>query len=324
MARLLHRRHQAESERLDVVATVQASIAALGFPTLRFRKDSRLPEYLFLIDRASLRDHQAHLYEHLAGMLREQGLFVGLYFYEGDPRVCWTGAGDESVALEQIQKSHVNHRLLLFGEGGGLLDPISGRLAGWHRMFTSWSDRAVLTPKPASQWAAAEVHLASQFAVVPATLKGLGSLAAWFELHSAVELRSSEQSSSIPGPGREPTMDALRRFLGGDVFQWLCVCAVYPELQWDLTLHLGTLPSMPEALVSEDNLVKLLSLEWFRNGSMPDELRRELIAQLDPAVLAEAREAIVGLLGQSPVLEGRSPPMLVDSRSHTSAIGRSA
>jgi hypothetical protein len=72
------------------------------------------------------------------------------------------------------------------------------------------------------------------------------------------------------------------------------------KLQWDLTLSLGGLPSMPAGLVCEENLVKLLRLEWFRSGSMPDELRRELISQLDSKVEREVRESIVRILETSP------------------------
>ncbi len=97
--RVLHRRYLGEARELDVASTVSASIAALGFPTFRYRRASRLPEYLFLIDRLGFRDHQAHLYEHLAAVLRSQGWYVSEYFYEGDPRICWNRTGEECLPL---------------------------------------------------------------------------------------------------------------------------------------------------------------------------------------------------------------------------------
>jgi hypothetical protein len=131
-----------------------------------------LPEYLFLIDRASFRDHQSLLHEHLAIMLRGQGLYVSTYFYEGDPRVCWSSSGDESWYLEDLQRTCAGYRLLLFGNGEQLLDAVTGRLVHWRRTFEGWTDRAVLTPVPATQWGSRELTLASQFAVAPATLEG--------------------------------------------------------------------------------------------------------------------------------------------------------
>ncbi|HYL77848.1 MAG TPA: caspase family protein [Bryobacteraceae bacterium] len=301
VSRLLHRRYQGEAERLDVAATVDASIAALGFPTFRYRKDSRLPEYLFLIDRAGFRDHQARLYEHLAAVLHGQGLYVSVYFYEGDPRVCWNTTAEESVSLEQLLRMCSGYRLLLFGNGEQLLDAVTGRLTHWHRLLTAWPDRAVLTPEPPSEWGLREMTLATQFALAPATLEGLASLAAYFELPSSVDLRDwRERGGSARDSASTDMMDALRRYLGEDTFQWLCACAIYPELQWDLTLRIGALPSLPAGLVREENLVKLLGLEWFRAGSMLDDLRRELIGQLDPKVQREVREAIIGLLESNP------------------------
>ena len=301
VCRLLHRRSLGDSERLDVAATVAASIATLGFPTFRYRRDSRLPEYLFLIDRASYRDHQARFHEHLAETLRRQGLFVTSYFYEGDPRVCWNLAGDESFHLEELQRTHRDHRLLVFGDGEQFLDAMSGRLARWHGLFGAWADHALLTPEPVSTWGARELTLAGEFTVVPATLDGLALLAAYFELPSSTNLRV-EDSAAPSGFSHE--VAGLRRYLGDDCFQWLCACAIYPELQWDLTLSVGSLPSMPPGLVRGENIVRLLRLEWFRAGVMPDELRRELIAQLKPGVERGVREAIVGLLEKSPAPAG--------------------
>ena len=135
VSRLLHRRYQGESERLDVIGTIAASIASLGFPTFRYRRDSRLPEYLFLIDRAGFRDHQSRLYEHLATVLRGQGLYVSTWFFDGDPRVCWSAEGDVSVYLEQLTRSCPGHRCLLFGTGDALLDPVTGSLVAWQKLF---------------------------------------------------------------------------------------------------------------------------------------------------------------------------------------------
>ena len=94
VSQLLHRRHEAESERLDVEGTILSSIASLGFPVFQYRKDTRLPEYLFLIDRRNFRDHQACLFDNLAGVLQEQGLFVST---PGSTRaIRASSAGDEA------------------------------------------------------------------------------------------------------------------------------------------------------------------------------------------------------------------------------------
>src|ERR1019366_2150523 len=64
-AHRLHSRQAAESYHLDLGATVEATAASLGYPLLRYRPDTRLSEYVVLIDRLSAHDHQAALFTQL-------------------------------------------------------------------------------------------------------------------------------------------------------------------------------------------------------------------------------------------------------------------
>ncbi|MBI4908529.1 MAG: type VI secretion system baseplate subunit TssK [Acidobacteria bacterium] len=301
VSRLLHRRTLGTAQRLDIQATVAASAATLGFPTFRYRRDSRLPEYLILIDRANYNDHQALLHQHLVEKLRDQGLYISSYYYEGDPRVFWNAAGDESFPIEQVQRSHRDDRLLVFGDGDHFLDAITGRPAPWVGLFSVWVERALLTPKQPSSWGMQEVTLANEFALVPATLDGLITLAAYFDLPAATKLRV-EASERPLHFSLDPSV--LRRYLGDDCFRWLCACAIYPQLQWDLTLSIGSLPCMPPRLVCEENVVKLIRLDWFRAGVIPDEARRLLIGMLDPEVERAVRDSIVALLEKNPAPPG--------------------
>src|SRR5204863_5042578 len=106
--------------------------------------------------------------------------------------------------------------------------------------------------------------------------------------------RDQEELSSV---------EQLRDYLGEPAFRWLCACAIYPELHWDLTLHLGSLPIMDEDLISEANLLRLIRLPWFRTGVIPEELRGRLIQQTSPADQRAIRKAIVDLLESNPAPE---------------------
>jgi hypothetical protein len=158
----------------------------------------------------------------------------------------------------------------------------------------------LLTPEPPSEWDLREMTLSTQFALAPATLNGMAYLAAYFELPSGIDSRDWLDESQSPDNRSSGGVDALRHDLGEDTFQWLCACAIYPELQWELTLRIGTLRSIPPGLVKEENLIKLLRLKWFRSGSMPDDLRRELIGRLGPTLQQEVRETIIDLLESNP------------------------
>ena len=60
---------------------------------------------------------------------------------------------------------------------------------------------------------------------------------------------------------------------------------------------------MPEDLVTEANLLRLIALPWFRTGMIPDEIRYELIRQLNSEQEHEVRRAIVEVLEQNPADE---------------------
>ena len=303
VGRVLQRRYLAGSARLNVAATVEASVAALGWPVLRYRVDSRLPEYLFLIDRVNLRDHQAAMYGSLSADLRAQGLYVDCWFYEDDPRICRNAAGDESIRLDQLRRTHADYRRAIFGRCGSLLDAVTGDPVSWIGIFNAWPARAILTPKPEERCGDAARccwHVHSRCS--PATIDGLMAAGEYFASDPGAVFSAPNKGRLPSAEGGEDSMAALREELGEAVFQWLCACAVYPELQWELTLALGALPSLPRGLVCEANLLQLVRRDWFRAGNMPKEARRELMLQIDPAVERDAGGVIIGLL------EGNPPP----------------
>ena len=302
-ARLMRRRQVDEFRRLDVEATVTATIERLGFPDFRYKSDSRVPEYLVLIDRASFRDHQARLFDELTQTLEREGVFVVRYFFDGDPRVCRDEVGAGVMQLAELQNRFGGHRLLIFGDGEKLLDPIRGRLDGWTAIFNHWQDRAILTVESPARWGLREIALAQSFIVLPATLDGLLALVDHFETTVAADLRSWARGgfeTPLTEATPEETIAALRRTLGEETFQWLAACAVYTELQWNLTLYIGSLPAMPPGLLTEANLLKLIRLSWFRTGAIPDELRWLLINELAPERQRAVRAAIIELLEKDP------------------------
>lgn len=298
-ARLLRRRQTDEFHRLDVRATVGATVRAFGYPTFRYASASKVPEYLVLTERASASDHLSRLFTELVAALRRENLLVTQYFYEDNPRAC-SDADGRPVNLSELAGNA--RRLLILGSGGQLLDPIKGRLHEWTDIFDGWRERAVLTPEP--RWGLREHVLRQRFVVVPADARGLSMMLAHFESPAA---RSSSNWS--PGGVVDLARDfdapatavaRLRGHLGEDIFQWLCACALHDELEWGLTLRLGMLPAMGASFVNEESLLRLCRLPWFRAGALPDWLRPLLLAELEGGREREARALLKGLLGASP------------------------
>jgi hypothetical protein len=302
-ARLMRKRQVDEFHRLNLPSTIAATIKAIGYPSLRYTFANKAPEYLVLINRVSVCDHQAKLFSELVRAFQKESVFVVHYFYE-DPRICADESDQNRVRLVELQNKYPKHRLIILGDGSEMIEPITGELDDWTTIFQSWNERALLTPVPPSLWGIREITLSKNFLVLPGTTYGLSKLVGQMETTIRRPLSSwrADKAPAFSGKpdlnGTEPSelIVGLRLNLGEDVFQWLCACAVYPELDWNLTLYLGALPALGEKLVNEENLLKLTGLEWFRRGNIPDAMRWHLINALDPEKEKAVRAALIELL----------------------------
>jgi tetratricopeptide (TPR) repeat protein len=301
-ARRLRDRQTGERSRLDIESSITATIRALGFPMLQYVLETRPPEYLVLIERASARDHQSRLYQHLVESLASEGVHATVYCYDDDPRICDPVSGGPVAMLSELRRRYPTYRLLLFGTGDGLIDPITGRRKPWVADALSWPDRALLTPEPVEAWGAREVALASHLVVLPATINGLQAAIDHFQMptRQAVGVRRQSRGPAIPELSGSDHVRLLRRYVGERGLQWVCACAVYPELQWNLTLHLGMLPELGNRTIDDNLLLKLVRLPWYRTGLIPDDARTVLLRVIRPEVERAARGALITLLERNP------------------------
>jgi len=284
----------------DAPATIRATVEAGGYPALRYKAMTRPPEYLFLINLAGPRDCRPRFMEALARGLENEGIFVARLYFKDDPQVVFPEPGGRRVRLADIRSKFGQCRLIVAGTGDGLLDPFTGDLEDWTEMFRFWQDRAVLTPRPARRWGMREAALAREFVVLPASVEGLAALPECFVSPDKRDVRAWALADRRRAPRPpDPPLDVsgLRHHLGEIAFQWLCVCAVYPELHWNLALHLTAFLDRP---VAEEDVVRLIRLPWFRDGALPEALQGELLACLAPERLTAVREAILAVLEDNP------------------------
>jgi hypothetical protein len=299
--RRLRRRRIREFHRLNIYATIAATVRSLGYPSFRYKPDSNIPEYLMLIDRRSYRDHQAHLFNELFKALKLDGLYITRFFYDRDPRRCFDETGKNFQHLSELRAKYFDHRILIFGDCDKLLDPKTGKLAEWVEIFSAWHDRAILSPITPALWGFRETNLVTQFSILPATVAGLNELSDTFAPPITRELgdwKTSEGDVLPRALNAENVVAELRPRLGEDVFQWLCACALYPELQWNLTLLIGSLSCMKVDLITEENLLRLVRLPWFSAGMIPEDVRLALSQAIDHEKETNVRAMIVELLAK--------------------------
>ena len=286
---------------LDAEATIDTAVRRTGPFEPVFRQRLELPAYLALVDRGSVRDEAAALVDEFLDRLAEGGVPVVRYYYDGDPRMC---APSQRCAryrsLRELGSRYGGLRLLLFGDGSGLLNPVSGRLATWTERLSAWDEKALMTPVAVEEWSSAEAEVArSGLEVFPATpaglrlfvdkLRGLGDKevegGGWRPGYPhALSARPARWlDRNPPGEEEQEELDEqLRAYLGRDGYRWLCSLAIYPELSWYLTLQLG-LGLRDEAdapVLTESRLLRLTRLPWLKHGRMPDWLRERLVQGL--------------------------------------------
>ena len=176
-ARRLRQREPDGPEKLDLEASLRATVAQAGEVQLLFRPTQREPEYLVLLDRRGGQDHQSQIYEQLLRELALRGVRVVVYWYRGDPRFCRDARQQRPIPFTDLRRRYSRARLVLIGDGAGMLEPFTGHLAAWFQPeFESWTKRALLTPRVENEWGFDEIELSGSFPVWPGTSEGIRGL----------------------------------------------------------------------------------------------------------------------------------------------------
>jgi len=302
---LLRRRIRGEATQLDIPASILATIKRLGMADFRYKRLTNPPDYLLLIDRQSPNDHRAALYDWVCKHFQTQEAPLARYFFEGDVRLCFDEKHPEGIPLRELQHRYGNARLIVVGHGHQLLSPLTGRLERWVSMFSDWRRRAMLSPIPVNAWGRREQRIEEVFYLLPASLQGWS--AAVEQLDAIEPIHTSEWLARLEDIQREPVVlegdliASLRNHFAEPMIEWIAACAVYPLLQWELTLALGSELSPPgSTLLHFDQLRQLTRLPWFVAGSIPEAARTELVEYLASKGMEErVRSIIHRLLQQS-------------------------
>ncbi len=89
----------------------------------------------------------------------------------------------------------------------------------------------------------------------------------------------------------------LQEKLGTFAFRWLQASSVFPAIRVPITLHLGAALARTDnrSTPSETEVMSLAALPWFRQGWMPNDLRKALIARLSDSDRGTVRDALAAL-----------------------------
>ena len=330
LAQELRRRRFVPSEEIQPEPTVLATLRRAGLFTAV--RGSRVePEYLALVDRASLADHFGLLADQILAELARSDVLVSRYDFDRSaeycrPRVPFEPAAArelrgahvrrapvQGTALESLRERHPEHRVLVFSDGGGCFDSFTGAPAPWLETLLGWSSPIVITPMPPERWGRREWALEQLgLTVLPLSQQGMLALMGLLGGTPSVERGQRRFSygteplhDSFPSrwlERRSPGASTLARLcaglqseLGARGFAWLASCAAYPEIHWGITLRLAR-ELVPDRTELERLVPRLARLIWFREAFMPDWLRQALLERLPVEDEVVARKVISAML----------------------------
>ena len=321
-ARALLQRGEGELA-LDVPATIRKTANNIGLFTPVERPKRRLREYLFLIDSHGRADHETRRARDYLRRLKDEGLAFAAYTYERAPDRVRPLSGGPSVPLADVASEHSNKHFIVMGDAASLLSPVTGDLGRWALALNAWQTKALLSTVPSKEWGMEERLMAdlAGFAVRPFSADGIATLHGVLNDGTGSNRKISDDGALDQRPlpaliRRDPErwildtppdtedlyqlLDELQVQLGIDGMRWLRACAIYPVVDWDLTLALGhALKSRDEEpIANEARLATLSELPWMREGDMPDWLRSALIEQIDAADAQAIKKLIEKILTQ--------------------------
>ena len=304
---LLRRAALVASERINVVKSLHATIAAGGWPLLHHLQRRTNVELVLLVDRGRSQDHLGYLADILVDRLRAAQAFVTRYDYRFHPaRVTLASGRSEGPAtqdLARVAHRHTDHRLLLVTDGEGLFLPGTTTLdPSLARELARFGHAIVLTPTPPEFWGERERALvALGVAVVPATAGGLDRAArlvtstpeditktigreipeGFDPFLERLERDFHRFSSNDPPPAREIAELAMQLeiwMLSRENYKVLAAIAAFPWIDPGLTLAFGA--AILERPVDPALFARVARLPWMRSARLPDWLRIALVNRL--------------------------------------------
>ena len=203
--------------------------------------------------------------------------------------------------LETLQPTSERERVLLFARDRSLRDPISGDPRPWLTRFDRWLETTHIGPDvdagarlPGVDGVLSDVRVHDPEWAQTGRTVAFHSVPAVFETDDELWIEACPPSSTELARA----LHLLRTALGEQGWYWLSGCAVYPEINYDLTVALGRLlrDDDDEPVAAHVDIAQLTELPWFRHAYMPDWLRATLISAMSRAQLVEARGALNEIL----------------------------
>ena len=307
MAEAMRKRHVGDVMHLDVRKTITNTIRSGGFPSLIFTPRTQPTDFLVLLDRGHAGGHQVQLFEYvLKKFQNEQVNIISYYFYKEPLFLSNEKLNHSMLPVEKVSRLYPNTVLFIFSNTDAFFQSLNRKLKPWvNEKFKLWQHKIIVTPVAVDDWDYKETALLNEgFTVVPADLNAHQLIISEInDLINREKLKRMPISSAYSS--RFINFDdwnELQKYLGDDpeLLQWVCALAVYPYIDWKVTVAIGKAIEENSAtknqLVTYSNLLKISRIKWMQSGVQPDELRLKMLQHLETRTEVIARKTMVQLL----------------------------
>jgi hypothetical protein len=293
---------------LAIKRSVTATTRNVGFPTAVFDESWSEKTYVILLHKNDKGNQFACLMEWFVELLQRSKVRIQYYTYGSDILSPRDASGNE-IDFERLKNEHPNTHLVIIGSTQSLFNaPQVISTESIKTLFHGWRSCSLITPLLISAWSYREEQLQlSDFRVVPADLPAIYMLGKSLEELGELDPSRIKARLREPGDVSQPDLESvtgIRAYLANeDLFQVFCALAIYPQLEWSLTLALvdafakkNTGSSVSPAY---ETLLKLSRIPWLDRAELTESQRAQLLNLLRPESELLAREVIIALLKEA-------------------------
>lgn len=309
--RQLRLRRRIASSRIDVRASVRATMAQAGYPTLRFDTRRIRPEYLIFSEREAPGDHLPEVGRALHAQMTRRQIDASHYEYQNAPHRLRLDKPSNPRGFEPLTSLLVRHegaRVLVSMESFDAA-PARGDAPTWLERLGS--QPFLLNPRAKPHWGREEAWLADHaLPSIPANSAGLLSYARRVTsdpVGAAPPLPAKASETDLPAffaAERDwlisddalddeqiaAIIDNLQRWAPREM-PWLRALALFPVIHRAFT-HFSAMALFGKTDLEGVSFLRVARLPWFRAGYMPDALREPLARGMTADELDDAKAVV--------------------------------
>lgn len=321
LAEVLRKRHTSDVFRLSISKTISSTIRKGGFPVLEYIPRTQPADFLILLDKEFPDGHLTNLFAYVIERLKKEQVHLLVYSFSREPLLLSNeGLNHILLPIDKVARLYPETMLIIFSQADAFFRSYDVILKKWvTEKFKSWNTKLIITPTAKKDWGAKELALYDAgFTVVPADMNAHTIISD--EINHMID-RQLLKKEIVPEAYTSKQFNFSRwrqvtSYLKNAISennrhfnvvtdlqlleQWLCALAVYPHINWDVTIAIGKAfedkYSRPGHLVNYTNLLILSRIQWMNDEQLMDSLRIEMMTHLEEDKQVLARAVIVELL----------------------------